>query len=84
MSQSPPALTLYSRAGCHLCEEMRQQLEALQQQHDFLLNVVDIDADSYLHLRYGDRVPVLVAAEEQEICHYRLNEEVLLEYFKLA
>jgi glutaredoxin len=76
-----PTLTLYTRVGCHLCEDMEQQLELLQQQHGFSLNVVDIDADSYLKLRYGKRVPVL-AAGEQEICHYHLNRDVVLEYFR--
>lgn len=75
-----PTLTLYTRVGCHLCEDMEQQLELLQQ-HGFSLNVVDIDADSYLKLRYGERVPVL-AAGELEICHYHLNRDVVLEYFR--
>lgn len=76
-----PILTLYTRVGCHLCEEIEQQLSLLQQHHQFSLNVVDIDADSYLALRYGERVPVL-AAGEQEICHYYLNKDLVLEYLK--
>jgi len=76
-----PALTLYTKVGCHLCEEMKQQLDVLQQQYEFSLNLVDIDADSYLKLRYGERVPVL-AIGEQEICHYYLDSGSLLEYFK--
>ncbi len=74
-------LTLYTRVGCHLCDEMKQQLVLFQQQYGFSLNVVDIDADSYLKLRYGERIPVL-AAGEREICHYQLNEDLVLEYFK--
>ncbi len=76
-----PALTLYTKIGCHLCDEMKQQLDVLQQQYEFSLNLVNIDADSYLKLRYGERVPVL-AVGEQEICHYYLNNESLMEYFK--
>jgi thiol-disulfide isomerase/thioredoxin len=75
-----PTLTLYMRVGCHLCEEMKQELALFQQQYDFSLNIVDIDADHYLKLRYGERVPVL-AAGEQEICHYYLNKDLLLQYF---
>lgn len=74
-------LTLYTRVGCHLCEEMKQQLEPFQKQYGFSLNVVDIEADSYLKLRYGEKIPVLVAGE-RELCHYRLNLDFLLEYFK--
>jgi hypothetical protein len=60
---------------------MKQQLVLFQQQYGFSLNVVDIDADSYLKLRYGERIPVL-AAGDREICHYQLNEDLVLEYFK--
>ena len=81
MMSHTPILTLYTRVGCHLCEDMERQLSLLQQHHPFSLNVVDIDADSYLALRYGKRVPVL-AAGEQEICHYYLNQDLVLEYLK--
>ncbi|RKZ40810.1 MAG: glutaredoxin family protein [Candidatus Parabeggiatoa sp. nov. 3] len=76
-----PTLTLYTRLGCHLCDEMKLQLEPFQRKYGFSLNVVDIDADSYLKLRYGERVPVL-AAGEHEICHYQLNKKWVLDYFQ--
>jgi thiol-disulfide isomerase/thioredoxin len=69
-------LTLYIRVGCHLCEKMQQQLAELQQQHHFSLNIVDIDSDHDLRLRYGGRIPVL-ALGEQEICHYFLNKDAI-------
>jgi hypothetical protein len=53
---------------------MKQQLEVLQKQYGFALNVVDIDADSFLKLRYGTKIPVL-AVGEQELCHYQLNQD---------
>lgn len=74
-------LTLYMRVGCHLCEQMQVQLEILQQRHNFSLNIVDIDTDNYLKLRYGERVPLL-AAGEQELCHFHLDEGVLLAQLK--
>ncbi len=81
MSPSDASLTLYTRQGCHLCEEMEQAVVALQAQQGFSLNIVDIDADSYLLMRYNERVPVL-AAGEQELCHYHFNESLVLDYFK--
>ncbi|MCP4701833.1 MAG: glutaredoxin family protein [Gammaproteobacteria bacterium] len=78
---SAATLTLYTRTGCHLCEEMKQCLDEFQRDYDFSLSVVDIDADSYLRLRYGDRVPVL-AVGEQEICHYRFNEDSVSPYVR--
>lgn len=79
--KSNPTLTLYTRVGCHLCDEMKQELALFQQQYDFSLNIVDIDADSYLKLRYGERVPVL-AAGDSELCHYFWNREAVLAYFR--
>lgn len=52
-------LTLLSRPGCHLCDEMRREVDALlgDRPHDW--NVVDVDSDADLALRYGDSIPVL-------------------------
>ena len=46
----------------------------------FHLEVVDVDSDNDLKLRYGERVPVLVAGGE-EISHYYLNSRALDAYF---
>lgn len=50
-----PTLTLYTRAGCHLCELAAGNLAALE----FDVNPVDIDADPDLRARWSDHVPVL-------------------------
>lgn len=52
-------LTLYSRAGCHLCDEMRAVVEAVGRDVRFDLTVVDVDGDPRLLRAYGDEVPVL-------------------------
>lgn len=76
-----PTLTLYSRIGCCLCEDMRDALMDFQREYDFLLNIIDVDNDSYLKMRYGERVPVLAAGEE-ELFHYYFSPEVLRHYFR--
>ncbi len=48
-------LTLYTRAGCHLCEDA----EALLQRLGYAAALVDVDADPLLQARYGEEVPVL-------------------------
>jgi glutaredoxin len=55
MQQSAPSVTLYTRAGCHLCEDARRVLEA----HGLVPMCVDIDADSELCKRFGTCVPVV-------------------------
>jgi len=73
-------LTLYMRAYCHLCEDMRMALRPWQEQLGFELQTVDIDADPQLVERFNTLVPVLMAADE-EICHYFLDEKALSAYF---
>ena len=52
-------LTLLSRPGCHLCEEMRCDVDELLADRPHEWNVVDVDSDADLARRYGDSIPVL-------------------------
>ena len=47
---------LYTRAGCHLCEDAKAVLCA----HGLQPREVDIDEDAELRQRYSDCVPVVV------------------------
>ena len=66
-------LTLYGRAWCHLCEDMRIGLEPLLVEFGAQVEVVDIDADPSLEARYNELVPILVC-DGVELCHYYLDE----------
>lgn len=72
------ALTLYSRPDCHLCEVMAGQLEPLVRGRADL-RVVDISSDLELKRRYGLRIPVLAAADE-ELCQFHLDRERVERY----
>ena len=53
-------ITLYGRAGCHICDETRARLEALVgNPFDFDILEVDIEEDDALHQLYLERIPVL-------------------------
>jgi glutaredoxin-like protein DUF836 len=52
-------LTLMSRPGCHLCEEMQREVDALLAGEPHEWEVVDVDSDPELARRYGDEIPVL-------------------------
>jgi glutaredoxin len=71
-----PHLVVYSRAYCHLCDDMVAALRVLQPQHGFSLDVVDVDADPELEARYDVLVPVL-SVNGTEICHHFLDREKL-------
>ena len=64
-------LILYSRPGCHLCEDVAAQLEPLLSGHA-TLEIVDVDSSVALERRYGLRIPVLVDGDV-ELSTYPLD-----------
>jgi hypothetical protein len=55
----PARLTLLSRPGCHLCDELRDRVDALLGDVPREWEIVDVDADPALARAHGDRIPVL-------------------------
>lgn len=53
------SLKLLSRPGCHLCVEMRRQVEAILADMPASWEDVDVDSDPELAQRYGTSIPVL-------------------------
>ncbi|CAB3685854.1 hypothetical protein R8871_02780 [Paraburkholderia graminis C4D1M] len=72
MTERAP-LTLYGRAWCHLCDDMRAALELLLAEFGAQVEVVDVDSDPLLEARYNELVPVLLC-DGVELCHYHLDE----------
>jgi glutaredoxin len=70
------ALTLYSRPGCHLCDEMKATVDRVARQVALTLQVVDISTDAELEARYGLEIPVLVI-NGQKAAKYRVAEDEL-------
>ena len=66
---------VYSRRGCHLCEEMLEQLEPLCRGRATLM-VRDVDTSPEWTDTYGLYVPVLVV-DGEEICRYQLDKSVV-------
>jgi glutaredoxin len=50
---------MYSRPGCHLCDEARAVLLGVRERIPFTLEEVDVSADDALELEYGIRIPVV-------------------------
>ena len=71
-------LTVYSRPGCHLCEDAVEGLRRMQGDLDFELQELDISADESLHRAYFDRIPV-ISIEGEELCEYFLQESLVRE-----
>ncbi|MFM2215092.1 MAG: hypothetical protein RJA88_461 [Actinomycetota bacterium] len=52
-------VTVYSRHGCHLCEDAVKTLESLREELAFEIEIIYIDGDAELEKLYGNEVPVI-------------------------
>ena len=78
---SVPRVTLYTRAGCCLCDQAKQVLAEARRGADFDLEELDIDLDPELRRRYNDEVPV-IAINQVKAFKYKVNRDEFLK--KLA
>lgn len=72
-----PTLILYGRHDCHLCDEAKAVLAALQGRAPFRIEERDVDADPRWVEAYGDEVPVGVI-DDRKVFKYRVDPEKLL------
>jgi hypothetical protein len=64
--RAPPlAVTLYERAGCHLCEETHRALRRIGLDRPLAIERADIAADPALERRYIVRIPVLKVGDAE-------------------
>lgn len=72
-----PTLTLYTRTGCHLCDEMKAVVQAVSRRVPLTVQEIDVASDRELEDRYGHEVPVLLV-DGRKVAKYRITEERLL------
>jgi glutaredoxin len=65
----PLDVTLYTRPGCHLCEEAKAQIAPLLRGAGARLREVNIDADSALRALYDYDVPVVLLGARKVAKH---------------
>ena len=53
------AVRLYSRPGCHLCEDAKAVILQVRDRFGFAFEEVDIDGNDDLVREYGVRIPVV-------------------------
>jgi glutaredoxin len=51
---------IYTRPGCHLCDEAKAAISASECNDEFSLEEVNIDQDPALRERYGHDIPVIL------------------------
>jgi hypothetical protein len=67
-------VTVYSRHGCHLCEDAVKTLESMREELDFEIEIIYIDGNAELEKLYGNEVPVIhINGEHHDF--YRVDPE---------
>ena len=73
-----PAVTVYSRENCHLCDEALETIRSVSEEVSAPvdIDVVDVDEDPALREEYGERVPY-VFVDDQPKFKYRVDADEL-------
>ena len=78
-------LTIYSKPGCHLCDDMKavvhRVIAAHAIPHTITVDEIDISKDPDLLVRYGMEIPVLTI-DGKKAAKYRVSEEELRRMLK--
>lgn len=74
-------LAVYSRQGCHLCEQLIEELLPLTRGR-YEVVVYDIDSREDWSKKYDRRVPV-VEYDGEFICQYHLDRDALTRILSL-
>ena len=71
-------LTIYSKPGCHLCDDMKALVARVVKPLADKVTVreVDISGDASLEARYALEIPVLLV-DGKKAAKYRITEESL-------
>ena len=71
-THSGPDVTLYSKAGCHLCEDAKSAIAPLLREFRATLREIDIASDATLMERFGCDIPVIYIGRKKA-AKYRVN-----------
>lgn len=81
MKEQPTiAVTFYTKAGCHLCEDARELLEEVAEETEYTLTEIDIRRDPALFDLYRYRIPVILI--NGETLEGRIDAEKLTQVFQ--
>jgi len=70
-------VTLYSRPGCHLCEDAKAVVARVARTHALELCEIDISGDPDLERQYGHDIPV-VAIDGRVVARHRITDADLV------
>lgn len=65
LGEAPPRVLLYSKPGCHLCDDARAVIAAVCAELGEGFDEVDITTSEELLRAYGEQIPVTLVDGEQ-------------------
>ena len=69
-------LTLYSRPGCHLCDDMKAVVAPIARELEWSIEEINIATDPALEAEFGTEIPVLFV-NGRKAFKYRLGAREL-------
>ena len=72
VSMSKPHVIIYSRPGCHLCDEAKAAIMSIGRNEQFTLEEVNIESDEELLRKYKYDIPVITINGVETFIH-RVN-----------
>ena len=68
-------VVIYSKPGCHLCEEAKEEIQASHCDGQFELEEINIETDPILLRRYRYDIPVITFDGVEKFRHRVSSEE---------
>ena len=72
--QAKPHVTFYTRPGCHLCDEAKQEIERAGLRDEYTFEEVNIEQDAVAYERYKFEIPV-ITIDGHKAFKYRLTAD---------
>jgi glutaredoxin len=76
MKSSPREVIIYSRPGCHLCDEAKAVIKRVAAQVPIILHEVNIDNDPDARARFNEEIPVIFI-DGRKAFKYHIEESEL-------
>jgi len=70
----PINIVIYSRPGCHLCDDAKAVIEKVRSRYSFILKQINIESDPALEQAYGTEIPV-ITINGNKAFKYRVDEQ---------
>jgi glutaredoxin len=79
---SKQRVVIYTRPGCHLCEEAKENMRAANCGGEYTLNEINIETDETLLEKYRNDIPVIFVNGEEAFRHRITPEEFKVRIFR--